>query len=468
MTGLATTLTLALALAPAQPAAASAAVSPPTAPTAPTTPSSSGILPQPTPSLPAVAAPRPAPPAPPGGAPGSVPPAPSEVAPQSSVSPQSSATTPGDDCGGDFRAWLARVRVQAQAAGLADGTVALLDAVRSDARVLARDRFQGVFGQDFRTFSGRMVNDYRLKAGRRHLARYADAFLAAERTIGVPAAPIAALWGLETDYGAVQGDFGTLDALATLAHDCRRPLLFRPQLLAALALVERGHLDAAGLRGAWAGELGQLQVLPADYLELGTDGDGDGRVDLHASKPDTIFTGARLLGHLGWRAGEPWLAEVRIPRDLPWERLGPESANPPDQWARWGVRAASGDELPGAGLPATLLLPQGRKGPAFLAYRNFGVFLRWNRSLVYATTAAYFATRLAGAPAADMGHPDPGLSPAQIADLQGRLAGRGYDLGPIDGKLGAKTREAVRLEQLRLGLPADAWPTPALLSALDP
>lgn len=369
-------------------------------------------------------------------------------------------------CGGDFADWIRGLRAEAVGLGVSEASAGALDRVRPNPKVLALDRSQNVFSQDWQTFAGRMVNAYRLKLGAGQLRDLAEVFALSERRYGAPGPVIAAFWGLETDFGAVQGDFDTLDALATLAHDCRRPGLFRPQLIAALRLLDLGYLTPRDLKGAWAGELGQIQVLPADYLDLGTDGDGDGRVDLKASKPDVILTGARLLHHLGWRAGEPWLMEVRTPDEMPWERTGLDQRLPGHQWAAWGVRDASGAELATAGPPASLLLPMGRKGVAFLAYPNFEVFLRWNQSLVYSTTAAYFATRLAGAPKAHLGQPEPGLSREQMARLQRRLAELGHDVGASDGILGAKTREAVRREQLRLGLRADAWPTPALLAAL--
>ena len=371
-------------------------------------------------------------------------------------------------CDGDFQEWLEGVRLEAQAAGVGEAAVGLIAGIRQDEKVLARDRSQQVFSQDWQTFAGRMVNAFRLKSGQSQLQRQAGPFAAAQQAFGVPGPVIAAFWGLETDFGTVQGGFSTLDALATLAHDCRRPDLFRPQLLAALQLVDRGYLAPAQLTGAWAGELGQIQLLPADYLAFGTDGDGDGRVDLKSSAPDVILTGARFLQHLGWRAGEPWLEEVRIPAALPWAQAGSASPVPRRQWADWGVLAPSGAPLPQADpvqaeLPATLLLPMGHRGPAFLAYPNFACFLRWNRSMVYATTAAYLASRLAGAPAAQRGHPDPGLSGEQLKQLQEALLALGYDIGAADGVLGARTREAVRQEQRRRGLPADGWPTAQLL-----
>jgi lytic murein transglycosylase len=369
-------------------------------------------------------------------------------------------------CGGPFSAWLVGLRTEAASGGLSGGTIRLLDRVRENERVLALDRSQRVFGQDWLTFSRRMVNDYRLKLGRTHLGRYAKTFRRADDRFGVPGPVIAAFWGLETDYGANQGNFNTLDALSTLAHDCRRSDLFRPQLLDSLRLVDKGYLEPSELVGAWAGELGQIQLLPSDYLAFATDGDGNGRVDLRKSKPDVIMTGGQVLAHIGWRRGEPWLEEVRLPDHLPWDQAGAYGRLPSSQWATWGVHRATGGELPGSELPAALLLPMGRRGPAFLAYPNYDVFLKWNQSLVYATTAAYFATRLAGAPEVDVGRPEAGLSFAQMKVLQSKLAARGYDVGEIDGVLGARTRDAVRMEQLRLGMPADAWPTPALLSHL--
>ncbi|MCG6939731.1 MAG: lytic murein transglycosylase [Thiohalocapsa sp.] len=369
-------------------------------------------------------------------------------------------------CGGDFGAWLDGVRAEARAAGISDTTIAALDGLTPNAQVLARDHAQAVFTQDWLTFAGRMVNAYRLRVGAEKLTRYADVFAAAERDTGVPAPVIAAFWGLETDYGAVQGDFDTLAALATLAHDCRRPDLFRAQLIDALRLLDLGWLTRAQLKGAWAGEIGQVQLLPTDYLDFGADGDGDGRVDLEHDPADVIPTAAGFIRHLGWRRGEPWLEAVRVPAELPWEQADVYRRYPSSHWAALGVTRANGSPLPANGLDAALLLPTGRKGPAFLAYLNFDVFLHWNQSLVYSTTAAYLATRLGGAPKVDPGNPEPGLNPADMAALQHRLAERGYDIGDTDGILGEKTRAAVRAEQQRLGLPADGWPTPELLARL--
>lgn len=200
-------------------------------------------------------------------------------------------------------------------------------------------------------------------------------------------------------------------------------------------------------------------------MRFGVDGDGNGHVDLKNSAPDTIMTAARFIRHLGWRPGEPWLQEITLPSSLPWEKTGLHYDMTVGDWAVLGVRAREGG-LPSANLPAALLLPQGRKGPAFLAYPNFRVYLEWNKSFIYTTSAAYFATRLNGAKRYDAGNPGDGLSDRAMKDLQTRLRNRGHDVGKIDGILGAGTRAAVRTEQMRLGLPADGWPTGDLLNRL--
>ncbi|WEX11331.1 lytic murein transglycosylase [Chelativorans sp. AA-79] len=368
-------------------------------------------------------------------------------------------------CGGDFAAWRADFAAQAQGRGVGPAGLSALEGARLDDRVLARDRSQGVFTQTFREFANRMISRDRLQRGTANLQRYADVFDRAEREYGVPGPVIAAFWALETDFGAVLGDFDTLDALATLSHDCRRPELFQPELLAFVKLVDQG-IVSTDITGAWAGEIGQLQVLPSDYLEKGVDGDGDGRVDLKGSAPDAILTAANKISQLGWKPGEPWLDEVRVPENLNWAETGRINKIPRSQWAAMGVTRADGSPLPADGLMAGLVLPMGHKGPAFLAYDNFDVYLEWNQSLIYTLTAAHLAARFAGAPGFDPRNPEQGLAPETMKVLQQKLQARGYHVGEVDGILGFNTREAVRQEQLRLGLPADGWPTPALLTAL--
>ncbi|WP_430512736.1 lytic murein transglycosylase [Pannonibacter phragmitetus] len=369
-------------------------------------------------------------------------------------------------CGGDFKAFLAGVEQEAVASGVQQEIAArALASAQIDKKVLSRDRGQAVFKQTFIEFSARSVSSARLQHGAKNMKKYAQVFARAEADYGVPAAVITAFWGLETDFGAVQGDFNTFNALATLAHDCRRPHLFRPQLIAALHMVKHGDLDPATTTGAWAGEIGQVQMLPEDIIRYGVDGDGDNHVDLKNSAPDAILTAAHFIQSLGWQRGQPWLIEVETPANLPWEESSLDKTKPVSEWAGLGVRARNGS-LPAGGLPASLILPQGRKGPAFLAFPNFGIYLKWNQSFIYTTSAAYFATRLAGAPVMAKTSPEPGLDDAGMRALQTKLQARGHDVGKIDGILGSGTRRAVQIEQQRLGIPADGWPTPALLQRL--
>jgi len=368
-------------------------------------------------------------------------------------------------CGGDFAAWRAGVEAEAQSQGVGPAGLDALQRARIDQRVLDRDRSQGVFTQTFREFANRMISRDRMQRGAANLTKYANVFQRAESEYGVPGPVIAAFWALETDFGAVQGDFNTLNALATLSHDCRRPELFRPEFVAFLKLVDRG-LVTTDTTGAWAGEIGQLQVLPSDYLEKGVDGDGDGRVDLKGSAADAILTAANKLAKLGWKAGQPWLDEVSVPETLNWHETGRVNKIPRSEWAALGVTGRDGSPLPADGLMAGLVLPMGHKGPAFLAYDNFDIYLEWNQSLVYTLTAAHLASRYAGAPAFDARNSEQGLEPENMKILQQKLQALGYHVGEVDGILGFNTREAVRQEQLRQGLPADGWPTQTLLIGL--
>ncbi len=208
-----------------------------------------------------------------------------------------------------------------------------------------------------------------------------------------------------------------------------------------------------------------VQMLPKDILENGTDGDGDGKVSLKSSAPDALLSGGRMLSHLGWQPGQPWLQEVTLPKSFDWSATGIATKRSVSEWATMGVKPRQGS-FADARLPASVIVPQGHKGPAFLAYPNFDVYFEWNQSFVYVLTAAYFANRLEGAKIYNAGKPDTGLSGAQMKQLQRKLQARGHDVGKIDGILGAGTRAAVQAEQVRLGLPADAWPTPQLLNNL--
>ncbi|MCA3437162.1 MAG: lytic murein transglycosylase [Rhodobacter sp.] len=369
-------------------------------------------------------------------------------------------------CGGDFGQFVAAMKAKAAEQGHPQDRIdAFFATARQDPRVLKADRSQSVFQKPFLEFSRALISKNRLQTGLAKGREYDAVFDAAEREHGVPRGILLAFWAFETDFGQVQGDFNTVNALVTLGHDCRRPELFQPQILAALTLYERGMINPAKTTGAWAGEIGMVQMLPADIIADGVDGDGDGRITLKTSAPDALLSAARKLSALGWAPGQPWLQEVTLPDDFDWALTGLDKTRSVADWGRLGAVPRDGS-LPAGTLPASVLLPQGRGGPAFLAYPNFSVLFNWNKSMVYVTTAAYFATRLQGAPPYAAGNPAPGLSGKEMQQLQEKLTARGHDVGRIDGILGRQTRVAVQKEQQRLGLPADAWPTPDLLAAL--
>ncbi|MGJ5619986.1 lytic murein transglycosylase [Sulfitobacter sp. MF3-043] len=368
-------------------------------------------------------------------------------------------------CGGPFTTFIEGLKTEAAASGIAPATAnAFLANVGLDPSVLRADQKQGVFQIPFVEFSRRLISNDRINRGRSNGQKYDAVFDRIEANYGVDRGVLLAFWAFETDYGTFQGDFNTANALVTLAHDCRRPELFRPQIFAAMELFARGDFNPNTTTGAWAGEIGMVQMLPYDILENGVDGDGDGVVSLKTSPADALTSGGKMLQSLGWRAGEPWLAEVVLPRDFDWSQTGLEIARPISEWSALGVEPRNGPLV--EGLKASVLIPQGRNGPAFIAYPNFRVYFEWNQSFTYVMTAAYFATRLQGAKVFEAGNPDRGLDSNQMKALQNRLQDLGYDVGGIDGILGSGTRAAVRAEQNRLGMPVDGWPTPELLSKL--
>ena len=370
------------------------------------------------------------------------------------------------NCGGNFGNFISAMKTEAVSKGHNPSNVdTFFSGVRQDPKVIRADRSQGVFQRPFLDFSRRLISNNRINNGRRNAQKWDSVFDRIEQQYGVSRGVLLAFWAFETDYGAVQGNFNTVNALVTLAHDCRRPNLFRPQVFAALELFEKGELDPRNTTGAWAGEIGMVQMLPGDILENGTDGDGDGKVSLKTSPADALMSGGRMLQSLGWRRGEPWLQEITVPQNLDWSQTGLTTTKRVSDWAKLGVTPREGSLGP-SNLPASVLLPQGRNGPAFLAYPNFSVYFEWNKSFVYVTTAAYFATRIQGASPYNAGNPSPALSEGQMKSLQKKLQARGHDVGKVDGILGAKTRAAVQAEQQRLGLPADAWPTKDLIGKL--
>jgi lytic murein transglycosylase len=371
--------------------------------------------------------------------------------------------------GASFDKFLGELKLRAVNEGVSQRAIAAASPYLTyDQGIVNRDRGQRVFGQIFTEFAGRMAANYRMQNGQAHIKTYSAAFARAEKEYGVPPAVIAAFWGLESDFGANMGSLPVLPSLVSLAYDCRRTDRFQNETIAALKIIDRGDLTASEMIGSWAGELGQTQFLPTHYVSYAVDYDGDGRRNLLRSAPDVIGSTANYIASgLKWRRGEPWLEEVRPPPNFPWDQADLTIKLPRSKLASLGVSYADGRPLPNDDQPASLLLPMGRMGPAFLAYANFAAYTEWNNSLTYSTTAAYLATRIAGAapmrrPAATVAQ----LPFNEIKELQQLLVRAGFDVGKVDGVLGQQSRTAVKAMQVKYGLPADSWPTTELLARM--
>ena len=375
------------------------------------------------------------------------------------------------DCrtSGSFESWLARFKAEALAQGISRSAIAAASPyLVYDQRIINIDRGQRIFALSFLEFSSKLVPASRLQQGQAQMRKYQAVFDRAEKQYGVPAAVITGFWGLESDFGTGMGKDNSIRSLTSLAYDCRRADMFRGHLFDALRLIQRGDLVPSEMIGSWAGELGQTQMMPSEYIKYAVDYDGDGKRNLLRSVPDVIGSTANYLVSLGWKRGEPWLREVRVPANMPWDQADLAIQHPLAQWAAWGVTLPDGRPLQKDNLKASLLLPMGRFGPSFLVFDNFQAYLKWNNSLVYSTTAAYYATRLAGAPPMrrGTGTPPPPLGLEQARELQQLLTKAGYDVGGADGKLGLSSRQAIRSMQVKLGLPADSYPTVELLARM--
>ena len=369
---------------------------------------------------------------------------------------------------GSFEKWLSDFKREALQQGISQRTLSrTAHLLVLDQKVIGIDRGQRVFSQPFLEFANRMAGSGRPPRGQALIKKHAALFEKIEAQFGVPAPVIVAFWGLESDFGAGIGKFEVLRSLATLAYDCRRSERFRKELIAALKIIERGDLTPDNMIGSWAGELGQTQFLPSHYFDYGVDFDGNGKVDLLRSVPDVLATSAHYIQKIGWRRGEPWMLEVRVPERMDWSQASLDIEHDHAQWSQWGVTLANGKLLPANAPKASLLLPMGRLGPAFLVYPNFRIFTEWNHSLIYSTTASYLATRIDGAPVFRKGNGTPdNFSMEQVRELQTLLEKAGYDVGGVDGRLGALSRKAVQQVQIKLKLPADGYPTEELVRRL--
>jgi membrane-bound lytic murein transglycosylase B len=361
--------------------------------------------------------------------------------------------------------WLQKAR----SLGLSEQiTESIIPNLQHIPRVIELDRRQPEFTESFSNYFNTRVSEQRIERGRALLKEHAVLLDRLTREYGVPGQYLIAFWGLETNYGSFKGTMSTLDSLATLACDERRKDFFTSQLFDAFYLLQDYQLTPETLVGSWAGAVGHTQFMPGNYRRFAVDGDADGKIDLWNSVPDALTSAANFLKNLGWQPRERWGREVRLPGNFPYTELVEKRKRPLKEWRQLGLTTAQGAKLPVENMQATLILPAGHTGPAFLAYHNFNVIMGWNRSEFYALSVGHLADRINGAGRLAVEPPDqPRLTLAQIQALQERLKELGFKEGQVDGILGPATRDAIRAYQTKQGLIPDGFPDPALFKALD-
>lgn len=371
--------------------------------------------------------------------------------------------------GANFDQWLDGLRQEALTRGISSATLdrAFRNVAPID-RVLELDRRQPEFSQSFWSYLDRAISDARVDKGKALLVQHAALLGRIEARFGVQPRFLVAFWGLETNFGEHLGGFPVIGALATLAHDPRRSDFFRAELLAALSILEAGDIDPQTMMGSWAGAMGQPQFMPTTFVRYATDGDGDGHRDIWTSLPDVFASASNFLKNLGWDGQQTWGREVVLPAGFDIELADLKIRKPVSAWQDLGVRRPGGGPLPSADFEASIVLPAGASGPAFLVYGNFRAILGWNRSILYAVAVGHLADRFVGGEPIQAKRPagDERLSRDEILAMQEALGRLGFEAGTPDGIVGAQTREALKGFQRSRNLPPDGYPTPALVRQL--
>lgn len=368
-----------------------------------------------------------------------------------------------------FNACVADLRDAGAQRGISPDTLEVaFGEMRQQPRVIALDRSQPEFTQTFGQYMEARVTPYRIQRGRELYAEHEELLAEVASDFEVPARYLVAFWGLETNYGRTFGNMPVLDSLATLACEGRRADFFTDELMHALDILEENRIERRRMEGSWAGAMGHTQFMPSTYTRYAVDYDGDGRVDLWGSLPDAMASSANFLRHLGWNPAERWGREVSLPADFDWHLSGLQESRTVNEWAELGVRRADGSPLPDAELEASLLLPAGHQGPAFLVYPNFRVIMRWNPSVYYALAVGHLADRIVGYGGLVAGLPtdEKALRREEVKEIQEHLNALGYDAGPVDGVAGSQTRQAASAFQRERGAPADGHADHALLEKL--
>ncbi|CAM5454546.1 lytic murein transglycosylase [Thauera mechernichensis] len=357
-----------------------------------------------------------------------------------------------------FAACLSGLRAEAAAKGVSRTTFdAHAAGLAPDMAVLGFLDAQPEFITPIWDYMAGLVDEERVADGRAMLAEWRAVLARVEAEYAVDAATVVAVWGVESNYGRNFGSRPLLTSLSTLSCFGRRQAFFRGEFFTTLKIIQEGHVAPERLTGSWAGAFGHTQFMPSTFMRLAVDFDGDGRRDLVDSVPDALASTANFLKRAGWRSDQPWGFEVSLPRGFDTAGAGRRNKQPMSDWAARGVRRVDGSPLPAGATPVGLLLPAGQPGPAFLVTRNFDALYSYNAAESYGLAIAHLSDRLRGAGSFVTAWPtdDPGLSRAERRELQQLLIERGHDIGAADGMIGARTREALKLEQLRLGLTAD-------------
>ena len=368
-----------------------------------------------------------------------------------------------------FAACLSQLRAPALKAGVSGATFDTHTAgLAPDMAVIDLLDAQPEFKTPIWDYMAGLVDDERVADGQAGIARWRAELDRAAARYGVDPATIAAVWGVESNFGRTLGGRPLLTSLSTLSCFGRRQAYFRGEFFATLKIIQDEHIAPDRLLGSWAGAFGQTQFMPSTYLRLAVDFDGDGRRDLVDSVPDALASTANFLKRAGWNRALAWGYEVRLSAGLDTAGAGRKNKRPMSSWAKQGVTRADGQALPGGDTPAGLLLPAGRNGPAFLVTRNFDALYSYNAAESYALAIAHLSDRLRGGGPLAQAWPtdDPGLSRAERRELQRLLIARGYDVGEPDGMIGARTRQALQAAQRELGLPADGRAGQKALKAL--
>lgn len=364
-----------------------------------------------------------------------------------------------------FSQWQDSFRMEALRSGISAQVFDKAFAgVTPDPSVVTADRSQPEFTRPVWQYLDGALSNQRVNSGKNLLDRHRATLNDIEARYGVDRNTLVAIWGLESSFGQIMGDKSVIRSLATLAHEGRRPAFAKSQLLAALEILQHGDVGPDQMRGSWAGAMGQTQFIPTTYNTHAVDFDGDGRRDIWNSSADALASAAHYLQASGWKAGQPWGFEVKLPSEFDYAQADSSIRKPLSEWRRLGVTGIPSRE----DASASLLLPAGYRGPAFLVLDNFRAILRYNNSSSYALAIGLLSERFDGAGTVRASWPqgEQPLSRSERLELQERLTERGFDPGTADGIIGANTRSAIRSFQQQLGWPADGHPTQELLGRL--